>query len=283
MNLTISTVVISGLIILLWVPFAFAQTPACNQLSQDKHALATEILASQHPYACCDKTILECLGEKPVCPLAIRLAENICRRIADGQDKKKIVRVLSRRARTLLAIEFDKPKTFDLENSAEAGEDGAQVALVEFASARGPHCARMTPPTYQAVVNGLLKGKVKLYLKHFPLRKNPYSKEVALGFLAAGKQGKLWELLLLSYAQFDEFTLDKLDIWAKELGLNQAEFEKAVKQPQLKKKLGDDKLEGLENGVNSTPTFFINGHMYKGELTIEELVDVLEEVYEMKK
>jgi len=274
--------IISTLALLLWAPSAVAQSPACDQLGGDGRALAAEILGSEYLHACCDGTVLKCLQREPVCPLAIRISENICRRVAAGQDRERISRALNRRARTILDIEFRKPRTFDLTNAAWAGEPEAPIALVEFASARGPHCARMTPPIYRAVVDGRLKGKVRLFLKHFPLRSNPYSKQTALAFLAAGDKGKLWDLVLLSYAHFDEFTPERLGEWAGDLGLDRAEFEAAMEDPRLRKRLGADKLEGVEAGVNSTPTFFIDGHQYKGELDADELVDVLEEVYEMK-
>ena len=76
---------------------ATAQTPTCDGLAADHKALAQEILSTQHPYDCCDRTILECLQLKPTCRLAWRLAENVCRRLAHRQDQAQIVRGLSRR------------------------------------------------------------------------------------------------------------------------------------------------------------------------------------------
>ena len=180
----------------------------------------------------------------------------------------------------MLDIEFGKPKKFELSESPMAGDPQAPIELVAFTSARGSHCARMTPPTYRAVTEGPLKDKVRLYLKHFPLRKNPYSKEAALAFMAAGNRGKLWEFVMHSYAHFEEFSLDRQLEWAEALGIARVDIDAAIEDPELKKRLVADKREGLENGVDSTPTFFINGHEYKGELSIEELTDVLEEVYE---
>ncbi|MFH1435292.1 MAG: hypothetical protein ABIJ56_06215 [Pseudomonadota bacterium] len=37
-------------------------------------------------------------------------------------------------------------------------------------------------------------------------------------------------------------------------------------------------MEGLENGVESTPAYFIDGRFYQGEVEFEELVDVIEEM-----
>ena len=39
------------------------------------------------------------------------------------------------------------------------------------------------------------------------------------------------------------------------------------------------KKEVIVRGVDATPTFFISGRKYQGELTREELVDVLEEEF----
>jgi hypothetical protein len=56
-----------ALAILILLPAAaYAQTPACDKLEGEQRKLAQELLSAQHPYDCCDGTIIECLKEKPV-------------------------------------------------------------------------------------------------------------------------------------------------------------------------------------------------------------------------
>jgi protein-disulfide isomerase len=257
---------------------AQAQTPTCNKLAGAQKALASELLSSLHPYACCDGTISECLAGRPVCALAFRLAEDICRRVADKQDKAAITRGISRRARSMLPS--GKQAAIDLSGLPLVGAQDAPVTLVEYACARCPFCAKITPKLYQAVKDGPLAGKLKVYFKVFPIRDHKYSKETGLGFMAAIEMGKFWEFMLLSYNRFDQFCIRKQAAWAEEAGMDPEEFKRLAADPGIREKLVASKKEGLVNKVQATPTFFIDGRKYTGDLSIEELIDVLEEEYD---
>jgi protein-disulfide isomerase len=257
---------------------ARAQTAECDKLSGEQRKAAQEILASQHPYDCCDDTIAACLKQKPVCALAVRLANNICRRVAKKQPKQQIVRALSRRARTML--QSGSKAKIDLAGLPVAGDPQAPVTLVEYACARCPYCSKITPEIYDAVVSGRLKGKVKLYFKTFPIRSHEFSKETGLGFMAAVKLGRFWPFLLHSYKHFDNFCMLKQSDWAISAGMDKKAFEETVADPVTRELLVNSKKEGIVNKVDATPTFFINGKKYLAEINAEELIDVLEEEYE---
>ena len=257
---------------------ASAQTPACNELSAEKRRLAQQILAAEHPYDCCDDTIARCLKQKPTCSLAYRLAQNICRRVAAGQDRQRISRSLARRARTAMQ---DKGKvSIDLKGVPVAGDASAPITLVEYACSRCPYCSRITPELYRAVVEGPLKGKVRFYFKLFPIRGHRYGKEGGLAFLAAAELGRFWDYLTYFYQRFDEYCPKLQAQWAEKAGMNRAAFEMIANDPSTREALVRSKKEGIVNKVDSTPTFFINGKKYQGEVNSNELIDVLEEQYE---
>lgn len=255
-----------------------APHPSCVGLTGDAKALADKLMASQYPYDCCDKTIGECLKQDPVCALAWRLAGDICRRVADGQDEKAIVRGLSRRARSMMP--GGKRADIDLNGAPALGPADAPVVVVEYACARCPFCSKITPPLVSAVRQGPLANKVRLIFKPFPIRSHPFSKETGLGLLAAARMGKFWPFLLYSYEHFDDFGVKKQRAWAQAAGLDGAAFEQLVSDPAVRQALIDSKKEGLRNKVEATPTFFINGRKYVGDLDLLELIDVLQEEHE---
>jgi protein-disulfide isomerase len=269
--------VMGTLYLLVWVcaTQARAQTPSCDALEGDQATLAAELLASQHPYDCCDDTLANCLKEKPVCALAYRLAENICKRVAAKQDKEKITRGLSRRAR--FALSEGNKAEIDLAGAPMVGDSDAPVALVEYACARCPFCSKITPRLHKAIADGALKGKVKLYFKTFPIRSHEHSKEAGLAFMAAAEMGRFWEFALYSYERFDKFCVKKQPDWAKAAGLDQEAFVQLMADPGIRAKLVASKKEGILNKVDATPTFFLNGRKYTGDLTAEEVIDVVEE------
>jgi protein-disulfide isomerase len=262
--------------VLLLVPAAvYAQTPNCDKLEGKQKELAQQLLSSQHPYDCCDGTIIECLKEKQVCALAWRLAENICRRVAGKEDEDKITRALSRRARSMME---GKKSKIDLEKFPSLGQGPVTVAV--YACARCPFCAKLTPKLHDAVAKGHLKDKVKLYFKIFPIRNHEFSKETALAFMAAAEIGKFWEFVLHSYTHFDDFCIKKQLAWAEAAGMDKQAFEKLVADSGVRDRVVASKKEGIVNKVEATPTFFINGRKYFGDMNIEEMIDVLEEEYE---
>ena len=259
---------------------ASGQTPTCDKLSKEQRAIARELLDSSYPYDCCDETISACLKKKPVCALAYRLAENICRRVADKQDKQEIKRGLSKRARSMMS---QKKVAIDLASTPAAGDPAAPVTAVVYACARCPYCSKLIPKLYESVENGALKKKVKLYFKPFPIRSHEYSKESGLAYVAAAKQGKFWEYMLLSYQHFDEFCVLKQADWAELVGMDRAAFESAMADPVTRTILVNSKKEGIVNKVDATPTVFIDGRRFVGDMSAEELTDVLEEAYDKAK
>ena len=253
---------------------------ACDDLDPVPAARARELMSTLHVHDCCDETLLECLHEERRCRLAVRLAENVCRRVAGGQDEEDIRLALTLRARMMQSEELGMVSEIDLAGMAVAGDVEAPVTLVLYAGPRGVNCAQITPLAHEAVTLGPLAGKARLFLRPFPLRSNPHSKEAGAAFLAAQELGGLWPFVIHSYRNFDSFTLEGQAEWAEAVGLDRERFVELSEDEQILERLVEGKMEGLDNGVEATPTFFIDGRRYLGELEIHELVDTLEEVYE---
>ena len=53
-----------------------------------------------------------------------------------------------------------------------------------------------------------------------------------------------------------------------------------MSDPESRRWLVEMKKEGIVNGVEATPTFFVNGRKYLAELTPEQVIDVLEEEFD---
>ena len=255
---------------------------ACDELKGADRARATDLLASLYIHDCCDEPLDRCLLQEPRCRLAVRLAENVCRRVASGQDDERIRKALSMRARMAAAEQTGQRAAIDLAGAPAAGDADAPIEVVVYADPRGPHCARMVPLIHASVTTGALAGKARLYLKPFPLRSNPYSKEAGLAFLAAQELGDLWGFVLYSYARFDLFTVEAMPEWAAAAGLDRTRFEQLIADPDLTARLVASKQEGADNGVASTPWFFFDGRFYEGELEIDEIVDTVLEIHDRR-
>ncbi|MBN2343746.1 MAG: thioredoxin domain-containing protein [Deltaproteobacteria bacterium] len=248
-----------------------AQTSTCDQLDAQQKKVAKGFMDTLHPYRECDGTIATCVKKKS--KLAIRLADNLCRRVAKGESEKKIKRWLEERAKSMNP--YGKKATINTGGFPAVGT--GSVTVVVYACARCPFCSKLVPKLHKAVTSGALKGKVTLYFKPFPLKSHEYSKEGGLATVAALHMGHYWDYLLRLYENFDMFCKDKLDDWAELEGMDPARFNELMKDAAVRKELVDSKKEGLANGVSATPTLFINGRKYTGFLDVDEIVDVLEE------
>ncbi|MFC1643013.1 DsbA family protein [Myxococcota bacterium] len=257
---------------------SWAKPGACDSLQGPKRALAESLLKSQHPYDCCDGTLWECLSRKPVCRLARRLSEDICRRVAAGQQKAQIERELVRRASSMMPSK--SKASIALANLPPAGDAKAKVTAVAYLCARCPFCARLLPQLHQSVVAGKLSGKVKLYVRVFPVRGHAGATEGGLALVAARKLGKFWEFIEHVYANFDRFDQAKLPDCAAAKGMDRKRFVQLMKDRKTRKELVNSKKEGVRNNVDATPTLFINGRKYMAELSLNAIEDVLLEEYE---
>jgi protein-disulfide isomerase len=104
---------------------------------------------------------------------------------------------------------------------------------------------------------------VKLVYKNFPLPRHRFSTKAAAAALAAGRQGKFWEYHDRLFDSYRNLSDEKFKEIAKELNLNQLEFERGMKDPEILARVRRDTMDGKRAGVSGTPTIFINGRKLK--------------------
>jgi hypothetical protein len=264
-----------GVILVLVASTAAAEPPACGALSGRQLRAARAILSSEHLYDCCDGTIASCLEATPTCRLAVRLADDVCRRVAEGQDEARIRRALSRRARSMIG--GGSEPIIDLSGAPALGSEQAPVELVVYACGRCPYCSKLLPLLFEEIDSGRLAGQVRLHFRTFPVRGHEGSTEAGLALVSAQLEGHFWPYLLREYAGFDEFTAELLPEWAVEVGLERQAFMARMEDPATRELLVASKKEGLANGVGETPTFFLNRRLWVGDLELEVLVDAFAE------
>lgn len=160
------------------------------------------------------------------------------------------------------------------------GSADAKVTVVEYASLTCSHCATFHDVTYPAFKAKYVdSGKVRFTLREFPL--DPLA---TAGFMLARCNGndKYYPLSDLLFSQqknwaFVEKPVDALTNLVKQAGFTQESFEACLKRKDLYDAINAVKDRGSEKlGVNSTPTFFINGKRHSGALTLPELEKIIE-------
>lgn len=137
------------------------------------------------------------------------------------------------------------------------GNASASAYLVEFSDFQCPACKGVKP-----IVEDIIKtygDKLSVSYRHFPLSQHPYGMSAAIAAEAAGRQGKFWEMGDLLFSDQENLSDALVSGYADQLKLDKAQFDKDLKDPALKDKVTKDSDYGVSIGINSTPTFFLNG------------------------
>jgi protein-disulfide isomerase len=160
------------------------------------------------------------------------------------------------------------------------GKADAPVTIVEYMSMTCPHCARFHAETFEGIKEKYVDtGKVRFILREFPLD----NKATAAIMLArCAPEGQYFPLVSalfksqVTWATADDTRAALLQM-SKLAGFTQESFEACL----TNQKLLDDVLKvretgGKEYGVESTPTFFINGQRYSGEMSVAEMSAIID-------
>lgn len=146
--------------------------------------------------------------------------------------------------------------------SQQSATTSAKIQLVEFADFQCPACA-----AYQPIVDQLkrkYKGSLNVVFRHFPLNSHKNAIPAAKAAEAASRQGKFYEMEALLYSKQAEWEneADPTPLfltYAARVKLNLAKFKNDTKAKEVIDEINQDIADGIALGVNSTPTFFLNG------------------------
>ena len=87
--------------------------------------------------------------------------------------------------------------------------------------------------------------------------------------LAAGKQGKFWEMHDVLFQNMRKLKPADIDGYAKTVGLNMTTFKQDLASPAIAKMVSDDMALAAKVGARGTPNFFVNGVQVTGARPFE--------------
>ena len=151
----------------------------------------------------------------------------------------------------------------NIDGSPVLGKIEAPVTIVEFIDIQCPFCARFHPLVVEAVA--AFPDKVKAVVKNYPLPFHQQAIPAAKAALAAGEQGKYWEMLDGLLKNSSNLNEKEFNTLAKNLGLNMKKFQKDLKDndAQWQEHIQKDISLGNRVEVRGTPTIYINGRKTK--------------------
>ena len=158
--------------------------------------------------------------------------------------------------------------------SSAAGTDRVEIVL--FTDFQCPFCAKFAQTFRELGSRGVEGVQTIVQFKHFPLSIHPTAPLAHQAALAAGEQGKFWEMHDVLFANQAAVKREDLVQYATTLGLDLDRFKKDLDADRLKKLIDADRAEGEELRVQGTPTFFVNGKKYSGALSFDQLKQLVQ-------
>lgn len=160
------------------------------------------------------------------------------------------------------------------------GNKEAAVELIEYGDFQCPACAQFQPVVKQ--IGEELGDKIKIVYRHFPLSSHNHARAAAEAAEAAGKQGKFWEMHDLLYVRQGEWvglkSVEEVFIgYAEELGLDVDKYKEQMQNDEVVDRVQAHYDSGMKSGVNSTPTFFLNGEKMEGYATLDDFKSIIVE------
>jgi protein-disulfide isomerase len=154
------------------------------------------------------------------------------------------------------------------------GPANAPVTIIEYASMTCPHCANFAVNVLPKIKERYIDtGKVRFIFREFP-----FDALAAGAFMLARctDKDKYFPLIEALFQQQNKWVVQKpmepLLAIAKQAGFTEESFKECLANQKLL-----DGIEWVRNRatekfkVDATPTFFINGEMHRGEMTLDEM------------
>ncbi|WP_425067923.1 DsbA family protein [Reyranella sp.] len=154
------------------------------------------------------------------------------------------------------------------------GDPNAPITVIEYASLTCSHCAHFHTQVLPEIKKKWIEtGKVKLVYRDFPL--DQIAAKAAQIAECAGNDKYFGVLDIIFRGQPQWATAaDPLAELAKPLriaGMGENEIKACLANEAMSNAVIKDYQGGEAMGVNSTPTLFINGQLYRGARSVEEL------------
>jgi protein-disulfide isomerase len=172
-----------------------------------------------------------------------------------------------------------------LDDDPVLGSPDAPVTMIEYSEYLCPYCRRFVLDTMPLIEEQYIDtGKVKLIFRDYPVHGQG---AIAMGMVAecAADQEKFWEMHVMLYERVEEWSQSE-DVlatilgYADELGLDGDVYTTCLEEGAVVERIREDYEIAVQEGVNATPTFFVNGTLIRGAVPFEDFQKVIEEELE---
>lgn len=157
-----------------------------------------------------------------------------------------------------------------------AGNADASVELTVFGDYES-HETRQLNEIMKEVMK-TFSGKVKFVFRHFPLTQiHQRAHKAAEAAIAAGQEGKFWEMHELLMKRYRQLGITSLKAHAREAGVINKRLLEQLMNSDFGWNVQDDLREGLALGVRKVPALFINGKIMETPLNLKQVIKAIQQ------
>jgi protein-disulfide isomerase/type II secretory pathway component PulC len=208
-------------------------------------------------------------------PARVGASGEIPRAGQEGRENAFIQRAFEE-ANVKILLMAPEPPVLDvrLGDNPIRGKPGAPVTIVEFSDFQSPHCARAERALLRLLET--YDEEVRLVVRDLPLPFHRYARLAAEAAECAAEQDAYWKYHDLLFHNQDDLTRPALERYARRLDLDPKSFRECLDAGRFRKAVEADEAEARRLGVDSSPTFFVNGRYLKGAQTFSRFEEVVQ-------
>ena len=163
-----------------------------------------------------------------------------------------------------------------VDDDPSLGPDDAPVVIVEFSDYQCPYCQIWHQQVFPQIVQAY-GDQVRFVYRDLPIPGHPQALPAAIAANCAGEQGSYWQFHDRLFSGVYDLGRSAYEMYAQELNLDVEEFTACLDSGRNQTEPQQDYQDAQRIGVNSTPTFVINGQIVVGAQPFEAFQSVIDD------
>jgi protein-disulfide isomerase len=155
------------------------------------------------------------------------------------------------------------------------GPEDAPINIVAFSDFECPFC-RIADDSLNKLQQEY-GNQIRLFFRHAPMPSHQRAGVAAQAALAAGAQGRFWQMHDQLFAHQASLARIDIDRYAQQIGLEMTTFRRALDGQAYQTRLAEDMALARSLGVRGLPAVFINGRLIVGAKPYGEFKTVVED------
>jgi protein-disulfide isomerase len=170
---------------------------------------------------------------------------------------------------------------YPMPDGTAVGETNAPVVIEEFSDFRCSFCRTFHETTLTQIIDLYVStGKARIVFRNYPILGRE-SNDAANASLCAAEQNKFWEYASILFANQtggdpDAYSARRFQTYAETLGLDTDQFTTCLRENRYQDQILESMQAALDQDLDSTPSFLINGDSIVGAVPFESFQEKIE-------